>query len=207
MKPRVLLILATSALIAFVIWLTSRPPARPLESARTSPPATTARVPAPPHAIKQSASPGEIRPEIPAAEPPVAQTPRSAESRASSRRDLENPLVPSTIPADLPATSTNADPATAIDLDKISLMFRDYRTITGENPVGTNAEIMKSIMGGNPKGAMLGPPEGQTLNENGELLDRWGTPYFFHQLTKDLMEIHSAGPDRKLGSDDDVVSK
>ena len=207
MKPRVLLILATSALIALVIWLTSRPPARPLESAQTSPPATTARVPAPPPAIKQSASPGEIRPEIPAAEPPAAQTPRSEESRASTRRDLGNPLVPSSIPADLPTTSSNTDPATAIDLDKITLMFRDYRTITGGNPVGTNAEIMKSIMGGNPKGAMLGPPEGQTLNGNGELLDRWGTPYFFHQLTKDLMEIHSAGPDHKMGSDDDIVSK
>jgi len=86
-------------------------------------------------------------------------------------------------------------------------MFRDYRTITGENPVGTNAEIMKSVMGGNPKGAMLGPPEGQLVNENGELIDRWGTPYFFHQLTKDLMEIHSAGPDRRMWTDDDIVGK
>ena len=66
--------------------------------------------------------------------------------------------------------------------------------------MGTNAEIMKAIMGGNPKGAQLGPPEGQTLNGNGELIDRWGTPYFFHQLSKDLMEIRSAGPDRRMGN-------
>jgi hypothetical protein len=100
----------------------------------------------------------------------------------------------------------NSDPEVAADFDRISLMLRDYRTLTGENPVGTNAEIMKAIMGGNPKGAQLAPPEGQTLNETGELLDRWGTPYFFHQLSKDLMEIHSAGPDRRRGTRDDIVS-
>jgi len=99
------------------------------------------------------------------------------------------------------------DTATEIDFGKIALMFRDYRTVTGENPVGTNAEIMKSVMGGNPKGAVLGPPDGQGINADGELTDRWGTPYFFHQLTKDLMEIHSAGPDRKMWSTDDIVSQ
>lgn len=95
----------------------------------------------------------------------------------------------------------------AADLDKLTLMFRDYRTLFGENPVGTNAEIMKAVMGGNPRGATLGPPEGQSLNDRGELTDRWGTPYFFHQLSKDLMEIHSAGPDRIMGTGDDSVVK
>ena len=85
-------------------------------------------------------------------------------------------------------------------------MLRDYRTLTSENPVGTNAEIMQAIMGGNPKGARLGPPEGQSLNDKGELIDRWGTPYFFHQLGKDQMEIHSAGPDQRMGTEDDLIS-
>ena len=59
-------------------------------------------------------------------------------------------------------------------MDKVSLMIRDFRTLDGTNPVGTNAEIMKAVMGGNFKRAMLGPPEGQNLNANGELVDRWG---------------------------------
>ena len=95
----------------------------------------------------------------------------------------------------------------AIDLDKVSLMLRDYRTRMGENPTGTNAEIMKAVMGGNPKKAQLGPPEGQQVNGNGELVDRWGTPYFFHQMSKSDMEIRSAGPDRKMWTDDDVVGR
>lgn len=85
-------------------------------------------------------------------------------------------------------------------------MFSNYRTRIGENPVGTNAEIMKAIMGGNEAGARLGPPAGQELNGDGELVDRWGTPYFFHQLSKDKMEVRSAGADMKMWTSDDLVS-
>ncbi len=93
------------------------------------------------------------------------------------------------------------------DLEDVRSMFRDYRTRMSENPVGSNAEIMKKVMGDNPVGAKLGPPDGQQLNGEGELVDRWGTPYFFHQLAKDKMEIRSAGPDRKMWTTDDVVTK
>lgn len=86
-------------------------------------------------------------------------------------------------------------------------MLRDFRTRMGENPVGSNAEIMKALMGGNPVGARLGPIDGQGINEQGELVDRWGTPYFFHQLSKNSMEVRSAGPDRKMWTADDLVAK
>jgi hypothetical protein len=98
------------------------------------------------------------------------------------------------------------NPEVAADFEEVALMLRNYRALTGENPVGTNAEIVKALNGDNPKGAHLGPPDGEGLNENGELIDRWGTPYFFHALTKDLMEIHSAGPDRRMWNEDDLVS-
>jgi hypothetical protein len=97
------------------------------------------------------------------------------------------------------------DEEAMIEIDKVSLMIRDFRTIAGENPVGTNAEIMSAIMGGNAKQAKLGPPEGVKLNEKGEIIDRWGTPYFFHQLSRDHMEIRSAGPDKVLWTDDDPI--
>ncbi len=95
--------------------------------------------------------------------------------------------------------------AAARDMDKVSLMIRDFRTRMKENPVGTNAEIMRAVMGENAKGAKLGPPEGQQLNGKGELLDRWGSPYFFHQMSRTEMEIKSAGPDRQMGTSDDIV--
>ena len=99
------------------------------------------------------------------------------------------------------------DEAAMIEVDKVSLMIRDYRTLAKENPVGTNAEIMSAIMGGNAKGATLGPPEGMSLNEQGELIDRWGMPYFFHQLSRDEMEIRSAGADKVMWTEDDAIAK
>jgi hypothetical protein len=90
------------------------------------------------------------------------------------------------------------------DLDKLSLSLRDYRTLMAQNPVGTNAEITKALKGGNPKGAQLAPEDGR-VNAKGEMVDRWGTPYFFHQMSATSMEVHSAGPDHKMGTDDDIV--
>ena len=42
------------------------------------------------------------------------------------------------------------------------------------------------------------------VNEKGELIDRWGTPFFLHQLSARQMEIRSAGPDREMWTEDDV---
>lgn len=98
-------------------------------------------------------------------------------------------------------------PAAFNDLQNTSRMLSDYRQIMGENPVGTNAEIMKSLMGGNKKGAILGPPQGMQINSSGELIDQWGTAIFFHALAKDHMEIRSAGPDHVMWTKDDVILK
>lgn len=89
------------------------------------------------------------------------------------------------------------------DLEHVRLMVREYRDVVGENPVGTNAEIMKAVLGNNLKQAKIGLPDGQNLNGKGELVDRWGTPYFFHQVSKAEMDIRSAGPDRVMWTEDD----
>jgi hypothetical protein len=121
--------------------------------------------------------------------------------------------LPKARPPGAPASArpaTTGEPASAgarADLDAVRSMLRDFRSVEGENPVGTNAEIMRALTGDNKKGAKLGPPEGLNLNANGELVDQWGTPFFFHQLSKVEMEIRSAGPDRVLWDEDDLVTK
>lgn len=162
------------------------------------------------------------------------QTPVQGDGKAPSApavKSAENIPTPATRPNAMPPTgipqpgapSAEPDPAPPVrtvymppeaappeafnDLQNTSRMLTDYRQIMGENPVGTNAEIMKSLMGGNKKGAMLGPPEGMQVNSNGELVDRWGTPIFFHALAKDRMEIRSAGPDHVMWTNDDVILK
>lgn len=134
-------------------------------------------------------------PPVPSATKPPAPPPAGSVSGPSVSGTPPSPPQP-----DLIAKA-------AIELDQVGLMFRDYRTRMGENPVGPNADIMKAVMGENPKKARLGPPEGQQLNANGELVDRWGTPYFFHQMARTEMEIRSAGPDRKMWTDDDIVGR
>ncbi len=109
-------------------------------------------------------------------------------------------------PAKLPEMATlPANREQTVDLlDRLQLTLRDFRAANGGNPVGTNAEITKSLLGDNIRQTKHEIPEGTRLNANGELCDPWGTPYFFHQQSATKMEIRSAGPDHKMWTDDDV---
>lgn len=117
------------------------------------------------------------------------------------------PVVASPVPGTPRGSTAVPQVEGKMELENVRSMISNFRTRMGENPVGANAEIMKAIMGGNEAKARLGPPEGQSLNEQGELVDQWGTPYFFHQLSKTSTEIRSAGPDRKMWTTDDLVTK
>src|SRR5882724_10207329 len=73
------------------------------------------------------------------------------------------------------------------------------------NPVGENADITAVLTGGNSLQLAFIPKNHPAINARGELCDRWGTPFVFHQLSGTQMEIRSAGPDRKLYTPDDTV--
>ncbi len=73
------------------------------------------------------------------------------------------------------------------------------------NPVGSNAEITASLQGRNAAAVAFLPRGHPAVNADGELCDRWGTPFFFHAESARRMEIRSAGPDRRLWSNDDVI--
>jgi len=90
------------------------------------------------------------------------------------------------------------------DIGQLQFIFRDFRLMVGGNPVGNNAEIVKALLGRNPKKITLELPQGHRLNDDGELLDPWGTPYFFHQLSSKEMEIRCAGPDQIMWNEDDI---
>lgn len=73
------------------------------------------------------------------------------------------------------------------------------------NPVGENAEITAALTGDNIHRFAFIPRRHRAINVRGELCDRWGTPFRFHQLSGRQMEIRSAGPDRKFGTADDAA--
>ena len=93
------------------------------------------------------------------------------------------------------------------DLILLDGMFSAWQSnfLKEGNPVGTNAEITAALIGQNPLRLAFVSPKHPSINSAGELCDRWGTPFFFHQLSGFRMEIHSAGPDRKRGTPDDAV--
>ncbi|MBV9658944.1 MAG: hypothetical protein JO295_12615 [Verrucomicrobia bacterium] len=84
--------------------------------------------------------------------------------------------------------------------------LRDYRAALGQNPVGTNAEITKALLGNNPRGAQFLGADAK-VNDQGELLDRWEHPYYFHQISGTDMEVRSAGPDGVMWTPDDLVAR
>jgi hypothetical protein len=73
--------------------------------------------------------------------------------------------------------------------------LEEYREQFGHYPDGTSGEIMHALRGGNEKGSIFFDGPRESLNEHGELLDPWGTPF---RITFDPVQktprIHSAGP-------------
>jgi hypothetical protein len=103
-----------------------------------------------------------------------------------------------------PLEFTNIDSDTVVQ--NVSRVIRQYGEMFGGNPVGNNQEITSQLSGKNPKHInFISTDAGMRINGDGELVDPWGTPYFFHQLSGADTEIHSAGPDRIMWTADDIV--
>jgi hypothetical protein len=196
---RWLAVMLLGTLAGGVLWLvTPRKPVTAVEplpepaSTTTSPgraesPPSSAEIEAPPEdavATTDAASSGGA---VPVAPPQVALAALA-----------EPPVGPEPVPGLTPVTL----------LENVRSAFRHFSSRFGGNPVGTNQEITRMLTGDNPGHAtFLQPEDGLRVNDRGELVDCWGTPFFFHQLSRTEMEIHSAGPDRKLWTADDLVLK
>ena len=215
MRLQQALMLAVLLGVVVATWLLTRPAGK---DARPS------LVPAREHNLEPSPQGSSTR----ATEETAGKLANEKSESASNERTAHDPVAPFAPPAPGPAAISNQpgpDPGESITpaaaprqnavterqfneiLDNVRVMIRDYRAVLGENPIGTNAEIMRAINGDNAKQAKIGPPAGQGLNANGELIDPWGTPFFFHQISRTEMEIRSAGPDRVMGTPDDRQTK
>ncbi|MSU25210.1 MAG: hypothetical protein EXS32_15495 [Opitutus sp.] len=141
----------------------------------------------------------------------IPNAPLSPLSSASAPRPLLENQPPKTEKSSAPASpiadELNA-PAGTIrgDLALLNELFVTFQTNfprTG-NPVGENAEITAALTGDNPVKFSFLSPRHRAINARGELCDRWGTPFRFHQVSGTQMEIRSAGPDKKFGTGDDA---
>ncbi len=117
---------------------------------------------------------------------------------------VEKPTTPYLVGS--PNTPPTMDPE--IVVRNMGNAIHLYKSQFGANPVGSNPEIAEALNGGNPKEArFINEESGLRINGRGELVDSWGFPFFFHQLSATEMEIRSAGPDHKMWTRDDIVTK
>lgn len=136
---------------------------------------------------------------------PKAQSPAVTRKPRPSGASTEANPAPAEPRSEL-ADRLNAPGASIqADLRIVSDVIDAYRSNFHENPVGTNAEITAALMGHNHLRLALIPQNHPAANYQRELCDRWGRPFFFHQLSGTQMEIRSSGPDKKMWTDDDVV--
>ncbi len=146
----------------------------------------------------------------PASSAPVTKaSPASAPSAAPVIENRNSKIVNRKPAAESPiADELNAPSGTiAADLRILQELFLAFNTNFPRlgNPVGENFEITAALLGDNPaQFAFIGTSH-RALNAQGELCDRWGTPFRFHQLSGTQMEVRSAGPDRKFGTADDAI--
>jgi hypothetical protein len=202
MKLRLAAVLAMICALAGLVHLfKKRPPSDPppVPVAVVTPAATAP-------AITPAVPPAPV---VPVPPPAALPTPELIVSPVAAgqpmTRTITKPLVPT--PASVRVAPVVPEAQGLAELENVQFMLRDFRSRFQENPVGSNAEIMRAVMGGNEAQARLGPPPGQQLNADGELTDPWGTAYFFHQLSATQMEVRSAGPDKTLWTADDLVGK
>ena len=146
------------------------------------------------------ATPSPAAPAAPAAPSfPVAPVPFAGAN--------DRPLFVDSSPAVSVAAALNAPGGTITrDLTLLNDLLSDWRLNfpNAGNPWGENAEITAALTGDNSLGLRLIPRTHPAINAAGELVDRWGTPFLFHALAGDRMEVRSAGPDKKFGTTDDA---
>jgi hypothetical protein len=90
------------------------------------------------------------------------------------------------------------------DLRIVEEFLQTYGKAKGGHPIGENADITAALTGVNGHQGRVFPPAHRTIRE-GQLMDRWGSPFWFHANSGHRMEIRSAGPDRQLFTADDIV--
>jgi len=170
--------------------------------------------PSAPHsgpAAKEEPSAPADTPTISGEATPVAKSKTAARRLNSPERPALQPPPPSAAanPEDRSplADKLNArDQSPAQDLAVVFNLFQHYRESFGSFPTGEdNRAFVNALTGANPRKLAFLDRNNPAINARGELTDRWGTPFFFHQLSRDDLEIRSAGPDLEMYTPDDLL--
>ena len=101
----------------------------------------------------------------------------------------------------------NTDQPPENDLTLMSRLMENSLLLlksAGNRPLSANEDWADLLRGKNFAQERFIADTNVALNAEGQLIDRWGTPLFFHALGGGRHEIRSAGPDKRLWTDDDL---
>ncbi len=93
------------------------------------------------------------------------------------------------------------------DLTLIARLMDNFTLLVksaADRPMSANEDWAAAFRGMNPARERFLPDQSIALNAQGQLVDRWGSPLFFHALGGRRFELRSAGPDKKLWTADDL---
>lgn len=90
------------------------------------------------------------------------------------------------------------------DLEVVHEFFDMYRKTMSQMSIGSNQDLTAILTGSNPQDGVLFPADSPMIVD-GQIVDRWGSPYWIHPNSGARVEIRSAGPDKSLFTSDDVV--
>ena len=124
----------------------------------------------------------------------------------------QHPIPPapsprSFVPPPLHHSNTPSLAAVSNDLHSLRTALGNFQLALKEPyrpPLGDNRDIARALSGHNRLGLVFVATNDPSLRD-GQLIDRWGTPYWFHPRAPDAIDIVSAGPDRTLFTTDDVT--
>jgi hypothetical protein len=144
-----------------------------------------------PAAVGTSPPVGKLLPQAPSPSRPALEPPSSTDGQTGH--------------PEAAAFGTAAIPA---DREPTVLLgfFQFYRREFGSFPTGNEpAHFLNALAGTNPGKLVIFPRQHPRVSPDGALLDAWGSPFHIHPVSRDHLEVRSAGPDRTLFTDDDLV--
>jgi hypothetical protein len=107
------------------------------------------------------------------------------------------------MPASRPSRSKSV--RCRVNLMMLRSGIENYQNEFGSYPTGDSMQILKKLLGDNPQKIKFLRPENMSLNQAGEFLDPWGTPYVISFSSTNSFVISSAGKDKIFGDTDDII--
>ena len=137
----------------------------------------------------------------------IADDPKAREAIAKrpgvSSSKTDKPLIGATIlkPYAHPA-STPEDDLTLMShaLGNFSLLVKGDDPL----PLGANEDIADALRGKNKAHLRFLPDDSPVFDRQGRIIDRWGTPLYFHAESRAHLDIRGAGPDKQMWTADDI---